>query len=64
MAVELITTKITPDALRSLRFIAGANGELQYAVLERLLKAEEERLLKPVARKIARLEKRSAKDGR
>lgn len=34
---KLITTKITPDALRMLRIIAAKMGEKQYEVLRRVL---------------------------
>jgi hypothetical protein len=40
---KLITSKITPYALRLLRLIAAATGEKQYAVLERVLRTEAER---------------------
>lgn len=41
---ELITAKISPEALRLLRIIAAMTGEKQYEALERILKAELERL--------------------
>ena len=44
MPERLITAKMTPAALRLIRLIAAATGETQYAALERLLKAEAERL--------------------
>ena len=40
MAIKLITSKMTPDALRLLRMIAAASGDKQYKVLDRLLMAE------------------------
>jgi hypothetical protein len=43
---KLITTKITPEALRLIRIIAAMTSEKQYEVLERVLKAELERLQK------------------
>jgi hypothetical protein len=41
---ELITTKISNDALRLLRIIAALTGEKQYQALERILKTELDRL--------------------
>jgi hypothetical protein len=41
---ELITTKISPEALRLLRLIAAMTGEKQYEALERILKTELERV--------------------
>ncbi len=41
---ELITSKISPEALRLLRIIAAMTGEKMYEALERILKAELERL--------------------
>jgi len=43
---KLITTKMTPEALRLIRIIAAMTGEKQYEVLERILKVELERLQK------------------
>jgi hypothetical protein len=40
MPEPLTTTKMTPSALRLLRMISAATGELQYRVVERLLAAE------------------------
>jgi hypothetical protein len=42
---KLITTKITPEALKWLRMIAALTGEKQYEALERILKAEWERII-------------------
>ncbi|MEI6045528.1 MAG: hypothetical protein WCS37_14360 [Chloroflexota bacterium] len=42
--LELITTKLTPLALKLVRVIAAMTGEKQYQVLERVLKAELERV--------------------
>lgn len=42
---KLITTKITPKALRLLRLIAALTGERQYRALERLLEREYARLI-------------------
>lgn len=39
-----ITVKATTDALEMLRLVAAETGEKQYAVLERLLRAELARL--------------------
>ena len=44
MRNTLVTTKISPDALRLVRLIAALNGEMQYAVVDRLVQAEAERL--------------------
>ena len=44
MTKKLITSKVTPDALRLLRMIAAATGDKQYEVLERLLTDEAKRL--------------------
>jgi hypothetical protein len=41
---ELITTKISNEALRLLRIIAALTGEKQYQALERILKTELDRL--------------------
>jgi hypothetical protein len=41
---KLITTKITPEALKLLRVIAALTGEKQFEALERILKTELERL--------------------
>lgn len=41
MAVKLITTKITEDALTMLRDISALTGEKQYAIINRLLAVEE-----------------------
>jgi hypothetical protein len=41
---ELITTKVSNEALRLLRIIAALTGEKQYEALERILKTELERL--------------------
>jgi hypothetical protein len=40
MPEHLTTTKMTPSALRLLRMISAATGELQYQVVDRLLAAE------------------------
>jgi ribosomal protein L5 len=40
----LVTTKLTPEALRLVRVIAALTGEKQYEVLERILKVELERV--------------------
>ena len=45
----LVSTKVTPEALKLLRIIAALTGEKQYAVLERVLKAELERIHKEQA---------------
>lgn len=44
MPERLITTKLTPTALRLIRLIAAATGEKQYAALERVLQNEANRL--------------------
>jgi hypothetical protein len=44
MPEHLITTKITPSALRLLRIIAASTGEKQYEVMDRLLADEAKRL--------------------
>ena len=44
MPVRLITTKLTPVALRLIRLIAASTGEKQYEALERLLKEEAARI--------------------
>jgi IS30 family transposase len=44
MPERLITTKLTPTALRLIRLIAASTGERQHQVMERLLKAEAGRL--------------------
>jgi hypothetical protein len=44
MAEELITAKMTPDALRLVRLIAAATGERQYEVFRRVLEKEAKRL--------------------
>jgi hypothetical protein len=44
MPVRLITTKLTPAALRLIRLIAAATGERQYEALDRVLRAEAARL--------------------
>jgi hypothetical protein len=44
MPEPLITTKITPSALRLLRLIAASTGEKQYEVMDRLLADEAKRL--------------------
>jgi hypothetical protein len=43
---ELITMKVTPEALKLLRIIAAHTEETQYQVLERLLTKELERIEK------------------
>jgi hypothetical protein len=43
---KLITTKITPEALRLLRVIAALTGEKQYEALERILRLELEEIQK------------------
>jgi hypothetical protein len=43
---DLITTKITPEALRLLRVIAALTGEKQYEALERILRLELEEIQK------------------
>ena len=40
MATKMLTTKITPVALRIVRMLAGITEETQPQVLERLLRAE------------------------
>jgi hypothetical protein len=40
MPEHLTTTKMTPSALRLLRMISAATGELQYQVVDRLMAAE------------------------
>lgn len=40
MKAQLVTTKTSAEALRLVRILAGATGELQYQVMERLLKGE------------------------
>jgi hypothetical protein len=47
MPERLITTKLTPEALRLIRMIAAATGEKQYEVLDRLLRKEARRLQLP-----------------
>ncbi len=47
MTERLVTTKLTPDALRMIRLIAAATGEKQYEVLRRLLNEEMRRLALP-----------------
>jgi len=42
--ITLVSNKTTPEALRLLRIVAATNGEKQYQVLERLLRAEHKRL--------------------
>jgi hypothetical protein len=44
MQEPLITTKITPTALRLLRLVAASTGEKQYEVMDRLLADEAKRL--------------------
>jgi len=45
----LVSTKVTPEALKLLRVIAALTGEKQYAALERVLKAELARVQKEQA---------------
>ncbi len=45
---ELITMKVTPAALKTLRIIAAHTEETQYEILERLLSAELKRVVTPV----------------
>ncbi len=47
MTERLVTTKLTPDALRMIRLIAAATGEKQYEVLRRLLNEGMRRLALP-----------------
>ena len=44
MAVQLITTKITPTALQAARLIAAKTGEKQYEAVQRVLEDEARRL--------------------
>jgi hypothetical protein len=44
MSIKQITIKTTAKALRMLRLIAAHTGERQYAVLERLLQKELQRV--------------------
>ena len=46
MASELTTIKTSLDALKMLRVVAALTGEKQYEVIERLLKAELEKIEK------------------
>jgi hypothetical protein len=48
MAQPLITTKLTPEALRLIRLIAADTGEKQYEVVIRVLREEARRLRLPV----------------
>lgn len=48
--MKLITTKITPGALRLLRMIAATTGEQQNVVLDRLLTVEADKLKLPRAK--------------
>lgn len=43
MKTHLITTKITPEALDMLRFIAALTGESQYSILDRIIKQERDK---------------------
>lgn len=43
MNTKLVTTKITPKALRTLRIVAAMTGERQYRLIERVLQAELDR---------------------
>lgn len=49
MPERLVTTKLTPTALRLLRLIAAFLGERQHAVADRLLTAEAKKLGLPPA---------------
>ena len=42
--VKLITTKLTPKALRLLRILAATTGEMQFELMERVLVAEADRI--------------------
>ena len=44
MAKEWTTTRITPEALELIRVLAVITKELQFQLVERLLKAEAERV--------------------
>lgn len=44
MDATLVNMKIRPDVLRILRLIAATTGEKQYAILERLLTREWQRV--------------------
>lgn len=43
---QLVVMKTTPKAVRWLRFVAALTNESQYRVMERLLKAEVNRIVK------------------
>jgi hypothetical protein len=51
MDAKLVNMKIKPAALRLLRLIAATTGEKQYAILDRLLTREWERVQQQVIAK-------------
>jgi hypothetical protein len=51
MSEPLTTAKMTPRALSLLRSLSKQTGEKQYAVLDRLLKAEAKKLKLPTKEK-------------